>query len=66
MSKILEPTGDTQVIITRADLVQFLYPIRLGMAELARELRDINHKLDRVAPRRRARIVALRPIKEQR
>jgi hypothetical protein len=61
MSKILEPTGGTQVIIARADLAQFLYPIRVCMAEIARELRDINRKLDRLAPRRRARIVALRP-----
>jgi hypothetical protein len=66
MNKILEPTGETQVIITRVDLIQFLIPIRVGMAEIARELRDVNRKLDGIASRRRASIVALRPIKERR
>jgi hypothetical protein len=66
MSKIVEPTADTQVVITRTDLLQFLYPIRVGMAEITRQLTDINRKMDYLALRRRTPVVALRPIKARR
>jgi len=50
MSKIKDPNRDVQVAITRDDLTQFLYPLRVDLAAIVRRIDDINRKLDRLAP----------------
>lgn len=61
MKRLANPGHDLQAVVTRADLLQLLYPVRVDLAVLARLLHDINQKLDRLEPRRLAPIAALRP-----
>jgi len=45
MSKTTESRHGHQVAITRGDLAQLLYPIRLDMARIAGQLEDIGRQL---------------------
>jgi hypothetical protein len=66
MRKGTEPRHGHQVAITRGDLAQLLYPIRVDMARIARQIEDIGRQLRCAGTRRNERAVPLPKPRTQR